>query len=153
MTKNFLYNNIMNPENPNSPFFNGNTLKQGIISKNNNCASNYAIHTEDFSHNLATGNLIDPSCNYNSIDTCNNVIDRAVCSSVYIDIPSSYDYNKEFDSNYSYNNYESYDFSYNPYNNSIYDNFNSGLYDLYQNNTFNDDTSYADMYNSDNDYF
>lgn len=132
-------NNLMNPENPNSPFFGNNTLKQGTIS--NNIHTDYyegenSIHENEYS-------LLSNS--FNNLD--NNYYDddyssTKISSSTYLEDDSThdlgYDYNQEFNYEYSYNGYENDNHGYDAHDNDIYDNFNTGLYDLYENNTFND---------------
>lgn len=130
-------NSIMNPENPSSPFFKGNILKQGTISNDI-----YEDYYDDYS-------FTSKNKQFSSINNIENVnenyydyTDNKICSSIYYEddsiSSSSYDYNQEFNYDYSYNGYESDNYGYDAHNNDIYDNFDCGLYDLYQNNTFND---------------
>ena len=129
-------NSIMNPENPNSPFFKGNILKQGTIWDNVNIDDNDHVFTSSCK-NLSEINRLNKSD-----DTYDDYLNSKICSSICWEddsiSSSSYDYNQEFDYNYSYNGYESDNCGYDAHNNDIYDNFDGGLYDLYQNNTFND---------------
>lgn len=127
---------LMNPQNPNSPFFKDNILKQGTISNYSYSSTededNY--HTSSFSSNHTSSiNNID-----NDYDICNSMTASSSCFEDASNSNSSYDYNQEFDYNYSYNGYESDTCGYDAHNNDIYDNFDGGLYDLYQNNTFKD---------------
>ena len=131
---------IMNPENPNSPFFKNNVLKQGTVL--NNTCDDYDDYYDDCSL-TPTSKKFASINNIDSIDdSYDDYTDSKVCSSTYWEddstSSSSYDYNEEFNYNYSYNGYESDNYGYDAYDNDIYDNFDCGLYDLYENNTFND---------------
>lgn len=135
MFKNKKYN-LMNPENPNSPFFKDNVLKQGTTSNYNcdNTENEDNCYISSFSSNSTSSiNNID-----NDYDICNSITSSSSCFEDASNSSSSYDYNQEFDYNYSYNGYENDTCGYDAHNNDIYDNFDGGLYDLYQNNTFKD---------------
>lgn len=137
MFKNKKYN-LMNPENPNSPFFKDNVLKQGTISSysynNDDINANDSDYTPAFSSNSMSSinNIDDDYGDYNS------TLSTSSCFQDVSNSSSSYDYNEEFNYNYSYNGYEKDTCGYDAHNNDIYDNFDGGLYDLYENNTFKD---------------